>query len=78
MTVIGAHWDTVPGSPGVGDNGSGLAALLEVTVIVIIIVIILVIVHLATTFTVTLFDLEFEASKLNKYDQNVINYDELK
>ena len=31
MTVIGAHWDTVPGSPGVGDNGSGLAALLEVT-----------------------------------------------
>ena len=31
VTVIGAHWDTVPGSPGVGDNGSGLAALLEVT-----------------------------------------------
>ena len=30
VTVIGAHWDTVPGSPGVGDNGSGLAALLEV------------------------------------------------
>jgi len=31
VTVIGAHWDTVPGSPGVGDNGSGLAALLEIT-----------------------------------------------
>jgi len=30
VTVIGAHWDTVPGSPGVGDNGSGLAALLEI------------------------------------------------
>jgi len=30
VTIIGAHWDTVPGSPGVGDNGSGLAALLEI------------------------------------------------
>jgi len=30
VTVIGAHWDTVPGSPGVGDNGSGLAAILEI------------------------------------------------
>ena len=37
MTVIGAHWDTVPGSPGVGDNGSGLAALLEVTLNIILI-----------------------------------------
>ena len=36
VTVIGAHWDTVPGSPGVGDNGSGLAALLEVTINIIL------------------------------------------
>ena len=36
VTVIGAHWDTVPGSPGVGDNGSGLAALLEVTLNIIL------------------------------------------
>ncbi len=26
--VIGAHYDTVPGSPGANDNGSGVAALL--------------------------------------------------
>jgi hypothetical protein len=29
MVVIGAHYDTVPGSPGANDNGSGVAALLE-------------------------------------------------
>lgn len=27
--VVGAHYDTVPGSPGADDNASGLAALLE-------------------------------------------------
>jgi aminopeptidase YwaD len=27
--LIGAHFDTVPGSPGADDNGSGLAVLLE-------------------------------------------------
>lgn len=27
--VIGAHYDTVPGSPGADDNASGVAALLE-------------------------------------------------
>lgn len=27
--VIGAHYDTVPGSPGANDNASGVAALLE-------------------------------------------------
>ncbi len=27
--LIGAHYDTVPGSPGADDNGSGLALLLE-------------------------------------------------
>jgi Zn-dependent M28 family amino/carboxypeptidase len=27
--VIGAHFDTVPGSPGADDNGSGIAVLLE-------------------------------------------------
>ena len=26
---MGAHWDTVPDSPGVDDNGSGVAAILE-------------------------------------------------
>ncbi len=29
--VVGAHYDTVPGSPGAGDNASGVAALLELT-----------------------------------------------
>ncbi len=29
VVVIGAHYDTVPGSPGANDNGSGVAALLE-------------------------------------------------
>jgi hypothetical protein len=29
LVVVGAHHDTVPGSPGAGDNGSGLAGLLE-------------------------------------------------
>jgi hypothetical protein len=28
IVVVGAHYDTVPGSPGANDNGSGLAALL--------------------------------------------------
>jgi Zn-dependent M28 family amino/carboxypeptidase len=28
--VIGAHYDTVRGSPGANDNGSGIAALLEI------------------------------------------------
>jgi hypothetical protein len=27
--VVGAHYDTVRGSPGANDNGSGMAALLE-------------------------------------------------
>lgn len=30
IVVIGAHYDTVPGSPGANDNGSGVAALLAV------------------------------------------------
>lgn len=29
LVVVAAHHDTVPGSPGADDNGSGLAALLE-------------------------------------------------
>jgi hypothetical protein len=29
IVVAGAHYDTVPGSPGANDNGSGVAALLE-------------------------------------------------
>lgn len=29
IIVIGAHYDTVPGSPGADDNGSGVAAVLE-------------------------------------------------
>ena len=29
VVVIGAHYDTVPGSPGANDNGSGLAAMLH-------------------------------------------------
>src|SRR4051794_9121502 len=29
IVVIGAHYDTVPGSPGADDNGSGVAAVLE-------------------------------------------------
>lgn len=28
--VVGAHYDTVPGSPGADDNASGVAALLEI------------------------------------------------
>ena len=31
MLVIGAHYDTVPGSPGADDNASGIAALLELS-----------------------------------------------
>ena len=30
IVVIGAHYDTVPGSPGADDNGSGVAALLAI------------------------------------------------
>ncbi len=30
VVVVGAHYDTVPGSPGADDNASGVAALLEV------------------------------------------------
>jgi hypothetical protein len=30
MVVVGAHYDSVLGSPGANDNGSGVAALLEV------------------------------------------------
>lgn len=29
IVIVGAHYDTVPGSPGANDNGSGVAALLE-------------------------------------------------
>ena len=29
VLVVGAHYDTVPGSPGADDNASGLAVLLE-------------------------------------------------
>ncbi|MDH3451430.1 MAG: M28 family metallopeptidase, partial [Gammaproteobacteria bacterium] len=31
ILVIGAHYDTVPGSPGADDNASGIAALLEIS-----------------------------------------------
>ena len=31
IILLGAHYDTVPGSPGADDNGSGVAALLELT-----------------------------------------------
>ena len=30
IMLIGAHYDTVPGSPGADDNASGVAALLEI------------------------------------------------
>lgn len=30
IVLIGAHYDTVPGSPGANDNASGVAALLEI------------------------------------------------
>ena len=30
IVVVGAHYDTVPGSPGANDNASGVAALLEI------------------------------------------------
>lgn len=30
IVVVGAHYDTVPGGPGANDNGSGIAALLEI------------------------------------------------
>jgi len=30
IVVVGAHYDTVPGSPGANDNGTGVAAMLEV------------------------------------------------
>lgn len=31
IILLGAHYDTVPGSPGANDNGSGVAALLEIS-----------------------------------------------
>lgn len=31
IIIIGAHYDSVPGSPGANDNGSGVAALLELS-----------------------------------------------
>lgn len=31
IIVVGAHYDTVSGSPGANDNGSGIAALLEIS-----------------------------------------------
>jgi Zn-dependent M28 family amino/carboxypeptidase len=31
VLVFGAHYDTVPGSPGADDNASGVAALLEIS-----------------------------------------------
>ena len=30
IIVVGAHYDSVPGCPGANDNGSGIAALLEI------------------------------------------------
>ncbi|MBW3596294.1 MAG: M20/M25/M40 family metallo-hydrolase [Planctomycetes bacterium] len=29
IVIVGAHYDTVPGSPGAGDNASGVAAMLS-------------------------------------------------
>jgi Zn-dependent M28 family amino/carboxypeptidase len=31
IILLGAHYDTVPGSPGANDNGTGVAALLELS-----------------------------------------------
>ena len=31
IILIGAHYDTVPGSPGANDNATGVAALLEIS-----------------------------------------------
>jgi Zn-dependent M28 family amino/carboxypeptidase len=31
IILLGAHYDTVPGSPGANDNGTGIAALLELS-----------------------------------------------
>ncbi len=31
ILLLGAHYDTVPGSPGANDNGSGIAALIEIS-----------------------------------------------
>jgi hypothetical protein len=30
ILLLGAHYDSVPGSPGANDNASGVAALLEI------------------------------------------------
>jgi Zn-dependent M28 family amino/carboxypeptidase len=30
LVIVGAHYDTVPGSPGANDNASGVAAMLEI------------------------------------------------
>ena len=35
VIIVGAHYDTVFGSPGANDNGSGIAALLEIARLVI-------------------------------------------
>jgi len=34
VIVIGAHYDSVPGSPGANDNGTGVAALLEIAALI--------------------------------------------
>jgi Zn-dependent M28 family amino/carboxypeptidase len=31
IVIVGAHYDSVPGSPGANDNGSGVASLLEIS-----------------------------------------------
>jgi Zn-dependent M28 family amino/carboxypeptidase len=31
IVIVGAHYDTVPGSPGANDNASGVASLLEIS-----------------------------------------------
>ncbi len=31
IILVGAHYDSVPGSPGANDNGSGVASLLEIS-----------------------------------------------
>ena len=39
IIVVGAHWDTVPNTGGLDDNGSGVAAMLELGILVTIILI---------------------------------------
>ena len=33
MVILGAHWDTLAATDGFNDNGSGVAAVLEVATI---------------------------------------------